>query len=168
MLADDESAAAAQDAWDTSVSVNVEGEEVRFFHTSKSGVERIWVDRCALIRSTRRELPHVELAYILSYHETSNHIIPLPSVSRHQPHVFQEMFLAILHFVADSKAAGLCSPLFLAKVWGQTGSKLYGAKSGSDYVDNQRRFRIFNEVSSCTGKGTSATPDLNVRRWGSA
>lgn len=40
----------------------------------------------------------------------------------------------------------LCSKLFLAKVWGQTGSKLYGAKSGADYVDNQRRFRIFNEV----------------------
>jgi hypothetical protein len=40
------------------------------------------------------------------------------------------------------------SPLFLAKVWGQTGSKLYGAKSGSDYVDNQRRFRVFNEVRS--------------------
>ena len=36
-----------QDAWDTSVSINVEGEDVRFFHTSKSGVERIWVDRCA-------------------------------------------------------------------------------------------------------------------------
>ena len=43
--------------------------------------------------------------------------------------------------------AAPCSPLFLAKVWGQTGSKLYGAKSGSDYVDNQRRFRIFNEAS---------------------
>ncbi len=44
--------------------------------------------------------------------------------------------------------AAMRSPLFLAKVWGQTGSKLYGAKSGSDYVDNQRRFRVFNEVRS--------------------
>lgn len=42
----------------------------------------------------------------------------------------------------------VCSKLFLSKVWGQTGSKLYGAKSGADYVDNQRRFRIFNEVRS--------------------
>lgn len=44
--------AAMQDAWDTSVSLNVQGEDVRFFHTSKSGVERIWVDRWALTRFT--------------------------------------------------------------------------------------------------------------------
>ena len=35
-----------QDAWDTSVTISVLGEDVRFFHTKKSGVERIWVDRC--------------------------------------------------------------------------------------------------------------------------
>jgi hypothetical protein len=35
-----------QDAWDTSVTVNVLGEDVRYFHTNKSGVQRIWVDRC--------------------------------------------------------------------------------------------------------------------------
>ena len=34
-------------------------------------------------------------------------------------------------------------PWFLSKVWGQTGSKLYGAKSGADYVDNQSRFALF-------------------------
>ena len=34
-------------------------------------------------------------------------------------------------------------PLFLAKVWGKTGSKLYGAKSGADFGDNQTRFAIF-------------------------
>ena len=45
-----------------------------------------------------------------------------------------------------TRHTALRSPMFLAKVWGQTGSKLYGAKSGADYVDNQRRFRIFNEV----------------------
>ena len=37
----------AQDAWDTSVSIDVAGETVRFFHTAKSGVDRIWIDRCA-------------------------------------------------------------------------------------------------------------------------
>lgn len=34
-------------------------------------------------------------------------------------------------------------PWFLAKVWGPTGSKLYGSKSGSDYIDNQKRFSLF-------------------------
>lgn len=32
---------------------------------------------------------------------------------------------------------------FLAKVWGKTGSKLYGARSGSDYIDNHKRFTLF-------------------------
>ncbi|KAL4458488.1 hypothetical protein ABPG75_013353 [Micractinium tetrahymenae] len=68
-----------QDAWDTSVVINVLGEDVRFFHTVKKGVHRVWVDH----------------------------------------------------------------PWFLAKVWGMTGSKLYGAKSGADYVDNQKRFALF-------------------------
>ena len=36
------------------------------------------------------------------------------------------------------------NPLFLAKVWGKTGSKIYGAKAGADYEDNQVRFRIFS------------------------
>jgi granule-bound starch synthase len=35
------------------------------------------------------------------------------------------------------------NPLFLAKVWGKTGSKLYGAKSGADFKDNQTRFAVF-------------------------
>lgn len=34
-----------QDAWDTSVAINVDGEDVRYFHTRKSGVDRIWIDR---------------------------------------------------------------------------------------------------------------------------
>ncbi len=69
-----------------------------------------------------------------------------------------------MHTDSARALAALRSPLFLAKVWGQTGSKLYGAKSGSDYVDNQRRFRIFNEVrhraeewaSCCAGLMSSA------------
>jgi granule-bound starch synthase len=28
-------------------------------------------------------------------------------------------------------------------VWGKTGSKLYGPKSGADYVDNHKRFALF-------------------------
>jgi granule-bound starch synthase len=67
------------DAWDTSITVNVDGEDVRFFHTVKKGVHRVWVDH----------------------------------------------------------------PAFLSKVWGLTGSKLYGHKSGADYVDNQKRFAMF-------------------------
>lgn len=32
---------------------------------------------------------------------------------------------------------------FLAKVWGKTGSKLYGNRSGSDFIDNHKRFTMF-------------------------
>jgi granule-bound starch synthase len=67
------------DCWDTSVVVNVDGEQVRFFHAIKQGVHRVFVDH----------------------------------------------------------------PWFLAKVWGKTGSKLYGARSGADYIDNHKRFTLF-------------------------
>lgn len=33
-------------------------------------------------------------------------------------------------------------PLFLEKVWGKTGSKVYGPKAGDDYKDNQLRFSL--------------------------
>lgn len=68
-----------EDAWDTSVTASVDGKEVRFFHTNKKGVDRVWVDH----------------------------------------------------------------PSFLAKVWGKTGAKLYGDKSGADFADNQERFALF-------------------------
>jgi granule-bound starch synthase len=32
------------DAWDTSVVIKVDGEDVRFFHSIKKGVHRVWVD----------------------------------------------------------------------------------------------------------------------------
>ncbi|KAI8465947.1 MAG: granule-bound starch synthase I [Monoraphidium minutum] len=67
------------DAWDTSVVVNIDGEDVRYFHSVKKGVHRVFVDH----------------------------------------------------------------PWFLAKVWGKTGAKLYGGKSGSDYLDNHKRFALF-------------------------
>ncbi|KAI8475913.1 MAG: granule-bound starch synthase [Monoraphidium minutum] len=67
------------DAWDTSVVVNIEGQDVRYFHSVKKGVHRVFVDH----------------------------------------------------------------PWFLAKVWGKTGAKLYGAKSGADYTDNHKRFALF-------------------------
>ncbi len=34
-----------------------------------------------------------------------------------------------------------------AQVWGKTGSKLYGPKSGADYVDNHKRFAMFNKAA---------------------
>ncbi|GAX78592.1 hypothetical protein CEUSTIGMA_g6031.t1 [Chlamydomonas eustigma] len=71
------------DGWDTSVVINVDGEDVRFFHAVKKGVHRVFVDH----------------------------------------------------------------PWFLAKVWGKTGSKLYGPKSGADFVDNHRRFALFNKAA---------------------
>eukprot|EP01025_Chloroclados_australasicus_P048520 TRINITY_DN54_c8_g1_i3.p1 TRINITY_DN54_c8_g1~~TRINITY_DN54_c8_g1_i3.p1 ORF type:complete len:648 (+),score=104.64 TRINITY_DN54_c8_g1_i3:27-1970(+) len=39
------------------------------------------------------------------------------------------------------------NPVFLAKVMGKTGSKLYGPRSGADYVDNEERFRLFCEAA---------------------
>lgn len=32
------------DCWDTAVTVNVDGENVRFFHAIKKGVHRVFVD----------------------------------------------------------------------------------------------------------------------------
>ncbi|KAK9799719.1 hypothetical protein WJX73_003691 [Symbiochloris irregularis] len=71
------------DAWSTSVTVDILGERVGFFHTVKDGVDRVWVDH----------------------------------------------------------------PSFLEKVYGLTGSKLYGARSGADYTDNQWRFRLFSQAA---------------------
>lgn len=71
------------DAWDTSVTRHIDGQEVRYFHTKKNGVDRVWIDNDA----------------------------------------------------------------FLAKVWGKTGGKLYGQRSGSDYSDNQKRFVLFNKAA---------------------
>ncbi|XP_058085082.1 granule-bound starch synthase 1, chloroplastic/amyloplastic-like isoform X2 [Magnolia sinica] len=33
-------------------------------------------------------------------------------------------------------------PIFLEKVWGKTGGKIYGPKTGDDYLDNQLRFSL--------------------------
>ncbi|TKY64153.1 Granule-bound starch synthase 1 [Spatholobus suberectus] len=38
-------------------------------------------------------------------------------------------------------------PMFLAKVWGKTGTKLYGPATGDDYEDNQLRFSLFCQAA---------------------
>ncbi|CAI5934074.1 unnamed protein product [Closterium sp. NIES-65] len=38
-------------------------------------------------------------------------------------------------------------PLFLAKVYGKTGSKVYGPVAGTDYQDNQLRFSLFCQAA---------------------
>eukprot|EP00244_Chara_vulgaris_P011503 TRINITY_DN571_c0_g1_i6.p1 TRINITY_DN571_c0_g1~~TRINITY_DN571_c0_g1_i6.p1 ORF type:complete len:651 (+),score=146.63 TRINITY_DN571_c0_g1_i6:264-2216(+) len=38
-------------------------------------------------------------------------------------------------------------PSFLSKVWGKTGSKIYGETTGVDYTDNQLRFSLFNQAA---------------------
>jgi hypothetical protein len=86
-------------AWDTSVTTNVLGEDIRFFHEVRKGVDRVFVD----------------------------------------------------------------SPLFLAKVWGKTGSKLYGLKSGADFADNQKRFAVFCKVR-CP-HGTTSQLLLSRTTW---
>ncbi|KNA12714.1 hypothetical protein SOVF_123430 [Spinacia oleracea] len=76
-----------RDGWDTSVTLEVKvgdrTETVRFFHTYKRGVDRVFVDH----------------------------------------------------------------PIFLARVWGITGSKLYGPEAGEDYKDNQLRFSLLNQAA---------------------
>jgi len=89
-------------AWDTSVCTNVLGEDIRFFHEVRKGVDRVFVD----------------------------------------------------------------SPLFLAKVWGKTGSKLYGLKSGADFSDNQKRFAVFCKVRALFISSLVASlPPPTVANW---
>ncbi|XP_012078417.1 granule-bound starch synthase 1, chloroplastic/amyloplastic isoform X2 [Jatropha curcas] len=38
-------------------------------------------------------------------------------------------------------------PMFLEKVWGKTGSKLYGPQAGTDYENNQLRFSLFCQAA---------------------
>ncbi|GAB4835056.1 hypothetical protein Ancab_033324 [Ancistrocladus abbreviatus] len=38
-------------------------------------------------------------------------------------------------------------PVFLARVWGKTGSKIYGHKTGVDYSDNQFRFSLMCQAA---------------------
>ncbi|KAJ8459341.1 hypothetical protein OPV22_032267 [Ensete ventricosum] len=38
-------------------------------------------------------------------------------------------------------------PMFLAKVWGKTGGKIYGPVTGTDYEDNQQRFSLFCQAA---------------------
>lgn len=43
------------DAWDTSIVINIDGQEVRFFHcVDKYGVDRVWVDHPAFLSKVRR------------------------------------------------------------------------------------------------------------------
>ncbi|KAF9602975.1 hypothetical protein IFM89_032978 [Coptis chinensis] len=76
-----------KDAWDTNVSIQVKvgdtTETVRFFHSYKRGVDRVFVDH----------------------------------------------------------------PMFLEKVWGTSGSKIYGPTAGDDYEDNQLRFSLLCQAA---------------------
>eukprot|EP00262_Sarcandra_glabra_P020522 TRINITY_DN8198_c0_g3_i2.p1 TRINITY_DN8198_c0_g3~~TRINITY_DN8198_c0_g3_i2.p1 ORF type:complete len:538 (+),score=98.54 TRINITY_DN8198_c0_g3_i2:304-1917(+) len=38
-------------------------------------------------------------------------------------------------------------PIFLEKVWGKTGGKIYGPMAGEDYQDNQRRFSLLCQAA---------------------
>ena len=52
-------------------------------------------------------------------------------------------------------------PLFLAKVWGKTGSKLYGKTNGADFADNQERFAMFCKAALCpsaTARTSASSP----------
>ena len=51
-----------KDAWDTGVAITIDGEPVRFFHTKKKGVDRIWVDHPAFLAKVT---PLVDAAFRL-------------------------------------------------------------------------------------------------------
>lgn len=48
------------DAWDTSITVNVMGEDVRFFHAKKKGVDRVFVDHHMFLSKVRPASRHVQ------------------------------------------------------------------------------------------------------------
>ena len=53
------------DAWDTSCTLNILGEEVRFFHSNKKGVDRVWVDNPMFLAKVRpRELACATQAHL--------------------------------------------------------------------------------------------------------
>lgn len=89
---------------------NIDGQAVRYFHTKKNGVDRVWIDNDAFLAKVKR-----------------------CSSKTHLPH---QGTLS----VSDS-------PCTLLQVWGKTGGKLYGQRSGSDYSDNQKRFVLFNKAA---------------------
>eukprot|EP01024_Parvocaulis_polyphysoides_P027525 TRINITY_DN2493_c0_g1_i3.p1 TRINITY_DN2493_c0_g1~~TRINITY_DN2493_c0_g1_i3.p1 ORF type:complete len:626 (+),score=87.57 TRINITY_DN2493_c0_g1_i3:68-1879(+) len=53
-------------------------------------------------------------------------------------------------------------PVFLAKVYGKTGSKLYGPRTGCDYIDNSDRFRMFCEAAIEAARCLSFSPGEDV------
>ncbi len=93
------------DGWDTSVTINIDGQEVRFFHAVKKGVHRVFVDHPWFLAKVR-------LRVVLHRGWVQN-------LRLWHPH----------------------------QVWGKTGAKLYGPKSGADYVDNHKRFALFNKAA---------------------
>lgn len=47
----------------------------------------------------------------------------------------------------SSTGRAAVKPAGLVQVQGMTGSKLYGAKSGADYTDNQWRFKLLSQAA---------------------
>lgn len=90
---------------------NIDGQEVRYFHTKKNGVDRVWIDNDAFLAKVKC------------------------CSSKGPPTAYQGTMS-----VFDS-------PCTLPQVWGKTGGKLYGQRSGSDYSDNQKRFVLFNKAA---------------------
>jgi len=93
------------------VTRNIDGQEVRYFHTKKNGVDRVWIDNDAFLAKVKC------------------------CSSKGPPTAYQGTMS-----VFDS-------PCTLPQVWGKTGGKLYGQRSGSDYSDNQKRFVLFNKAA---------------------
>lgn len=69
------------------------------------------------------------------------------------------MLTAVAPTSAGHSHSRLCpARRFLARVWGKTGSKLYGARSGADYVDNHKRFTLFCKAAIESAKALPFGP----------
>ncbi|KAJ9528241.1 hypothetical protein QJQ45_014218, partial [Haematococcus lacustris] len=119
-----------EDAWDTSVVIKVDGQDVRFFHSIKKGVHRVFVDHPWFLAkaSPARQPP--------SYHG---------SLCQHRPEKGIKGMEGTKGTTSTKgqpwlKHAVCC---WTQQVWGKTGAKLYGPASGADYVDNHKRFALF-------------------------
>lgn len=117
-----------QDAWDTSVVINVLGEDGERRHGACLERQSTRMPRGAAPRAWQHRAPPMQ----------GQASCAEPGLPAHQarPLCSPRLCSAVRFFHTVKKGVHrvwVDHPWFLAKVWGMTGSKLYGAKSGSDY-----------------------------------
>lgn len=105
--------------WQVKVGDSIE--IVRFFHCYKRGVDRVFVDHPMFLEK-------------VSIFWTLREVLRDTTMWMHRTRHF---WVPIFNFAGA----------FILKVWGKTGSKIYGPKAGQDYLDNELRFSLLCQVS---------------------